>query len=58
MSKILPAPDALVGKRIDVALSKMLGISRAKAGELIDSGQASLLDRSSRTSSVFGNLAV
>ncbi|MCH4160914.1 RluA family pseudouridine synthase [Bifidobacterium sp.] len=45
MSKILPAPDALVGKRIDVALSKMLGISRAKAGELIDSGQASLLDR-------------
>jgi 23S rRNA pseudouridine1911/1915/1917 synthase len=45
MSKLLPAPDALVGKRMDVALSKMLGISRAKAGELIDSGQALVLDR-------------
>lgn len=45
MSRLLPAPDALVGRRIDVALSKMLGISRAKAGELIDSGQARLLGR-------------
>ncbi|MFT8788175.1 MAG: RluA family pseudouridine synthase [Bifidobacterium psychraerophilum] len=45
MSKIIPAPDALIGKRMDVALAKMLGISRAKAGELIDSQQVRLLDR-------------
>ena len=30
MSRIVPAPDALVGKRFDVAVAKMLGISRSK----------------------------
>ena len=30
MSRLAPAPDALIGKRFDVAVSKMLGISRAK----------------------------
>lgn len=30
MSRLVPAPDALVGSRFDVAVSKMLGISRAK----------------------------
>ena len=45
MSRLLPAPDALVGKRLDVAVSKMLGVSRAKASELIASGQISSLSR-------------
>ena len=30
MSRLVPAPDALVGKRFDVAVAKMLGISRAR----------------------------
>ncbi|PST49117.1 RNA pseudouridine synthase [Bifidobacterium callitrichos] len=46
MSRLVPAPDALIGKRFDVAVSKMLGVSRSKAAELIDSGQARVLDRS------------
>ncbi|NEG88992.1 RluA family pseudouridine synthase [Bifidobacterium aerophilum] len=45
MSRLVPAPDALVGKRFDVAVAKMLGISRAKAADLIESGQARVLDR-------------
>lgn len=43
MSRIVPAPDALVGKRFDVAVAKMLGISRSKAADLVDSGQARVL---------------
>ena len=45
MSRLVPAPDALGGSRFDVAVSKMLGISRAKAADLIESGQARVLDR-------------
>lgn len=45
MSRLVPAPDALVGKRFDVAVAKMLGISRAKAAELIEGGQARVLGR-------------
>ena len=45
MGRLLPSPDALVGKRLDVAVSKMLGVSRAKASELIVSGQVSSLGR-------------
>ena len=45
MSRIVPAPDALVGKRFDVAVAKMLGISRSKAADLVDSGQARVLGR-------------
>lgn len=45
MSRLVPAPDALVGKRFDVAVAKMLGISRAKASELIETGQARVLGR-------------
>ena len=45
MSRLVPAPDALVGRRFDVAVAKMLGISRAKAAELIESGQARVLGR-------------
>lgn len=43
--RIVPAPDALVGKRFDVAVAKMLGLSRSKAADLIDSGQARVLGR-------------
>ncbi|KAB5608724.1 RluA family pseudouridine synthase [Bifidobacterium jacchi] len=45
MSRLVPAPDALVGRRFDVAVAKMLGISRAKASELIETGQARVLGR-------------
>ena len=52
MSRLVPAPDALVGKRFDVAVAKMLGISRAKAAELIESGQARVLGRDISKSSI------
>ena len=45
MNRLAPAPDALIGKRFDVAVSKMLGVSRSKAAEYIDSGQARVLGR-------------
>lgn len=45
MSHVVPAPDALIGKRFDVAVAKMLGISRAKASDLVASGQARVLGR-------------
>ncbi|WP_317643671.1 RluA family pseudouridine synthase [Bombiscardovia apis] len=41
----MPAPEALIGLRLDMALAKMLGISRAKASELIRSDQVRLLNR-------------
>lgn len=51
-SRSLPVPDGLVGERADVALARMLGLSRTKAAELIDRGDALLdgeaLARSSR----------
>lgn len=34
----LPVPDGLVGERLDLALSRMLGLSRTRAVELTDSG--------------------
>ncbi|MGC4175760.1 RluA family pseudouridine synthase [Demequina sp.] len=34
----LPVPDALVGERADVALARMLGLSRTRAAELADLG--------------------
>lgn len=40
MSKFMPVPDSLIGERADVALSKMLGISRTKVIELIEAGCA------------------
>lgn len=46
MSRVVPAPEALVGKRFDVAVAKMLGVSRVKASELIETGQAGILGRS------------
>ncbi|MEZ5115609.1 MAG: RluA family pseudouridine synthase [Candidatus Nanopelagicales bacterium] len=34
----LPVPDGLVGERLDTALSRLLGLSRTKAADLVDSG--------------------
>lgn len=45
MSTIIPAPDALIGRRFDVAVAKMMGVSRAKATELIETGQARVIGR-------------
>lgn len=38
MSRQYPVPDGLVGERIDVALSRMLGLSRAATSSLLDAG--------------------
>ena len=38
MTRRLPVPDALVGERVDIALSRMLGLSRARASTLVDAG--------------------
>ncbi|MFR0588878.1 RluA family pseudouridine synthase [Bifidobacterium apri] len=51
MSRLAPAPDALIGKRFDVAVSKMLGMSRAKAAELIETHQVRGLNREMAKSS-------
>jgi len=40
--RYLPVPDGLVGERIDAALSRMLGLSRTKAAELVASGHVQL----------------
>ncbi|WEV72837.1 RluA family pseudouridine synthase [Bifidobacterium sp. ESL0790] len=45
MSKLSPAPENLVGRRFDVAVSKMLGVSRSKAAQLIETGQVGVLGR-------------
>lgn len=34
----LPVPDALVGERADVALARMLGLSRTRAAEIVEAG--------------------
>lgn len=36
--RILPVPDGLVGERIDLALARMIGLSRTRVGELCRSG--------------------
>ncbi|KAE8128351.1 MULTISPECIES: RluA family pseudouridine synthase [Bifidobacterium] len=51
MSSLVPAPDGLVGGRFDVAAAKMLGVSRAKAAELIEAQQVRLLGRTVHKSS-------
>ena len=40
--RLLPVPDGLEGERIDIALTRMMGLSRTKAAELIDSGGVSV----------------
>lgn len=37
--RFLPVPDALVGERIDLALSRMLGLTRSATTKLIDEGR-------------------
>lgn len=51
MSRLVPAPDALVGRRLDVAVAKMLGISRAKAADFIETGQVRVHGRETSKSS-------
>ncbi|HEY2167654.1 MAG TPA: RluA family pseudouridine synthase [Jatrophihabitantaceae bacterium] len=41
--RLLPVPDGLDGLRLDVALSRLLGISRTGAADLVDNGRV-LLD--------------
>lgn len=41
--RVLPVPEGLVGERVDVALSRLLGLSRTRAGELASEGYV-LLD--------------
>jgi len=41
-TRYLPVPEALLGERADVALARMLGMSRTKAAELLDAGGVSL----------------
>lgn len=36
--RLLPVPDGLAGERIDIALSRMLGLSRSAAAALIEEG--------------------
>ena len=45
MTRLLPTPDALVGRRLDMALSKMLGLSRAKASDLVAQGRVRIMGR-------------
>ncbi len=40
--RTLPVPDGLDGDRLDSALARMLGLSRTRAAELVDSGQVTL----------------
>ncbi|MBU6244422.1 MAG: RluA family pseudouridine synthase [Actinomycetales bacterium] len=35
---MIPVPDGLVGERLDVALTRMLGLTRARAAALVDAG--------------------
>lgn len=37
-TRYLPVPDALVGQRADVALARMLGLSRSKAADVLSAG--------------------
>lgn len=46
MQSIVPAPDALIGQRFDVAVAKMMGESRTRARDYIDTQQVRLVARS------------
>jgi 23S rRNA pseudouridine1911/1915/1917 synthase len=41
-SRMMPVPDGLEGLRLDVAISRMFGLSRTTAADLIDDGAVSL----------------
>lgn len=40
--RLLPVPDGLDGLRLDVALSRLLGLSRTAAADLVDAGHVSV----------------
>jgi 23S rRNA pseudouridine1911/1915/1917 synthase len=40
--RALPVPEGLAGERLDVALSRLLGLSRTRAASLVDDGQVTL----------------
>jgi 23S rRNA pseudouridine1911/1915/1917 synthase len=40
--RLLPVPDGLDGLRLDVAVSRLLGLSRTAAAQLVDAGNVSL----------------
>ena len=44
-TRYLPVPDALVGQRADVALARMLGLSRSKAADVVEAGGVSIEGR-------------
>ena len=41
-TRYVPVPEALIGERADVALARMLGMSRTKAAELLNDGGVAL----------------
>lgn len=41
-SRIMPVPDGLDGERIDVVLSRMFGLSRSNAANLVDEGKVTI----------------
>ena len=41
-TRLMPVPDGLEGLRLDVALSRMFGLSRTAAADLIDDGSVTL----------------
>jgi 23S rRNA pseudouridine1911/1915/1917 synthase len=45
VSRAYPVPDGLIGERIDVALARMLGMSRARVGALVDAGLVTVDDK-------------
>ena len=49
-ARMLPVPDGLDGLRLDVAISRMFGLSRTAAANLIDDGAVSLDFRSAARS--------
>ena len=41
-ARLLPVPDGLEGLRLDVALSRLLGLSRTAAADLVDAGRVTV----------------
>ena len=41
-TRLMPVPDALVGERVDAALSRILGLSRSRCSELILGGNVAI----------------
>ena len=37
-ARLVPVPEGLTGERVDIALMRMLGLSRTRAGELVGAG--------------------